>query len=221
MLYRLKLSKIKNVSDLWGFMRRKVMPVTFKTLDRSGLECVSCLRWEGISTDDDTERRRLKAESVHRAIKSWGEFGKIVSLDDQVLAFAQYAPAEFWPGIKCFGTDLVSDDAVLLTCLNVQPPARGQGLGRILLQSIEAGLVKRKIKAIEVFTTRGEDHPPGPIEFYLQNGFYIARDDPRYPLLRLELKALVGWQINIQFALDRIIIPARVVVAPPAQIYSA
>jgi GNAT superfamily N-acetyltransferase len=197
-------------------MRRKVIAVTAKTLEQSGLECASCLRWEGILCANNAEKQTVKAEYMKKIIKEQKEFGKIVCAGGQTLAYSQYAPVEYWPGISEFKSRPVSDDAVLITCLMVQPLAQGRGLGRVLLQSIESGLVKRKAKAIEVFATRSDNHPPGPIEFYLQNGFYILRDDPKYPLLRLELKTLVGWQINTQFALDRLKIPQRAVVAPPA-----
>jgi GNAT superfamily N-acetyltransferase len=203
-------------SSFWSFMRRKVIAVTAKTLEQSGLECASCLRWEGIQCANNTEKQTVKAEYMRKIIKEQKEFGKIVCVGGQTLAYSQYAPAEYWPGIIGLKAGAVSDDAVLITCLTVQPLARGRGLGRVLLQAIESGLVKRRVKAIEVFVTRGGDYPPGPIEFYLQNGFYILRDDPKYPLLRLELKTLVGWQINTQFALDRLRIPQRAVVAPPA-----
>jgi GNAT superfamily N-acetyltransferase len=197
-------------------MRRKVVSVTPKTLQQSGLKCAACLKWEGLSLSDDEQIRSKKTELARQAIKTWGEFGKIAYVGNQALAYAQFAPPEFWPGAGRFSANQVSDDAILLTCLNVEPLARGRGLGRVLLQSVEASLVKRRVKAIVTFTTRGEGNPPGPIEFYLQNGFYILKDDPKIPLLRLELKTLVGWQINIQFALDKIKIPTRAIVAPPA-----
>ena len=174
-----------------------------------------CVDWEGVLEKGDARQRQCaKEEHMRRAIKSWGECGKIVYIDNKALAFAQYAPPEFWHGVRRYPSGPVSDDAVLLSCLYVAPQARGRGLGRVLLQSIEAGLVKRRVKAIEVFATTDNQHPPGPIGFYLQNGFYIIRDDPHFPLLRLELKALVGWQINIQFALDGLRFPARRVGAP-------
>jgi hypothetical protein len=46
----------------------------------------------------------------------------------------------------------------------------------------------RGIRAVETFARKGqEDNPSGPVEFYLRNGFRVFRDDPEYPLMRLEL----------------------------------
>lgn len=205
-------------------MRRKIVPLTTKSLTRSGLPCSLCTRWEGRPEEADPEKqRRAKEESMRGIIRVWGECGKIVYVEGEPMGFAQYGPAKFFPLAQNFAAGPVSDDAVFLSCLYVVPFARGKGLGRVLLQAIEAGLVKRKVRAIETFAARNcsEDAAregceleaqgmPGPLEFYLQNGFYIARDNPRYPLLRLELKALVGWQINIQFALDAVKIPSGV-----------
>ncbi|HEY3375504.1 MAG TPA: GNAT family N-acetyltransferase [Candidatus Aquicultor sp.] len=190
-------------------MRRKIVPATAKTLERSGLECATCTYWElpagGIGSAGNGNTKEAHMRYI---IKEWGGCGKIAYVDGEALAFAQYAPAKFWPGAQRFSAGPVGNDAVLLTCLHVVPYARGRGLGRVLLQSMEASLVKRKVRAVEVFATRREINPPGPLEFYLQNGFYIMRDDPHFPLLRLELKALVGWQVNTQFALDGLKIPA-------------
>lgn len=191
-------------------MRRKIVSAAPKSIERSGLKCWPCTRFECVTEDNDPVKRgRIKAENMRRIIKAWGECGKIVYVGNEALAYAQYGPAEFWKGVDRFLPVKISKDAIFLTCLYVVPHARGKGLGRVLLQSIEAGLVKRKVRAIETFAIRSEDHPPGSVEFFLQNGFYILRDHPEHPLLRLDLKVLVGWQINIQFALDRLKIPAR------------
>lgn len=197
-------------------MRRKIVSATPKMLVQSGLKCGMCTDWEGISGQSDERSQRAKARCMRRTMKSWGECAKLVYVDNKALAYAQYAPAEFWPGAGCFVSGPVSDDAVLLACLYVLPQGRGGGLGKMLLQSVEAGLVKRKVRAIEVFAAKSDTYPPGPIDFYLKNGFFIFRDDPHFPLLRLELKALVGWQVNIQFTFDGLRIPTRGRTTAPA-----
>lgn len=198
-------------------MRRKIVSVTPKTFANSGFECCTCTRWEGIPKSGNVQQmQQLKAENMRRIIKKWGVCGKLVYVDNEAVAFAQYGPAEFWQGINNFSACHVSEDAIFLACLYVLPYAQGRGLGKVLLQSIEASLIKKRVKAIEVLTTRDDHHPPGPIEFYLQNGFRIEREDPRFPLLRLELKSLASWHANIQFALDGLKIPVKSRASAPA-----
>lgn len=68
---------------------------------------------------------------------------------------------------------------------------RGLGLGNQLLQSIIDDLRGRGIKAVETFARKGRaENPSGPVEFYLRNGFRIYKDDPQFPLIRLELKGI-------------------------------
>lgn len=201
-------------------MRRKIISATPQRLLESGLPCASCVRWEESLTGgnlkaDETQRIEAKTQHLRHIIDEWGEFGKLIFVEHEAVAYAQYGPAQLYPASSNMPVGPVSDDAVLLACLYVMPFAQGRGLGRVLLQSIEAGLVRRKMKAIEVFATRDSNYPPGPIEFYLQNGFYIIREHPTTPLLRLELKALVGWHINVQFALDRLKIPAAARIGVP------
>jgi len=78
---------------------------------------------------------------------------------------------------------------VLISCLFIaQKEYRGRGLGKQLLQSIIEDLRKRGVKAVETFARKNNpNNPSGPVEFYLKNGFKIHRDDPEYPLMRLEL----------------------------------
>jgi hypothetical protein len=49
-------------------------------------------------------------------------------------------------------------------------------------------LRKRGVKAVETFARKNNpNNPSGPVEFYLKNGFRVLRDDPEFPLMRLEL----------------------------------
>lgn len=41
---------------------------------------------------------------------------------------------------------------------------------------------------METFARKGNaENPSGPVEFYLRHGFTVQRDDPEFPLLRLDL----------------------------------
>jgi len=82
-----------------------------------------------------------------------------------------------------------SGDAVLIPCFFIaQKKYRERGLGKQLLQSIIEDLRKRGFKAVETFARKNNpNNPSGPVEFYLKNGFRVLRDDPEFPLMRLEL----------------------------------
>ncbi len=54
------------------------------------------------------------------------------------------------------------------------------------------------------------------LAFLLENGFTIVRPDPRYPLLRLDLKSLVLWQDNLEAVLESLRFPMRVPNRAPA-----
>ncbi|MEM2057748.1 MAG: GNAT family N-acetyltransferase, partial [Thermoproteota archaeon] len=79
--------------------------------------------------------------------------------------------------------------AVLISCLFIaEKEYRGRGLGKLLLESIIEDLRKRGFKAVETFARRNNsNNPSGPVEFYLKNGFRVLREDPEFPLMRLEL----------------------------------
>ena len=78
---------------------------------------------------------------------------------------------------------------MFLACLFVPSRAhRGRGWGSVLLQDILRELRSRGLPAVETFARRGDaENPSGPAEFYLCHGFRVLRDDPEFPLLRLNL----------------------------------
>jgi hypothetical protein len=46
----------------------------------------------------------------------------------------------------------------------------------------------RGFEAVETFARKNNpNNPSGPVEFYLKNGFRVLRDDPEFPLMKLEL----------------------------------
>ncbi len=57
-----------------------------------------------------------------------------------------------------------------------------------MLRAILEELRGRRVAAVETFARKGSaENPSGPVEFYLKHGFRILREDPEFPLLRLEL----------------------------------
>ncbi|MDD2912935.1 MAG: GNAT family N-acetyltransferase, partial [Candidatus Bipolaricaulis anaerobius] len=95
----------------------------------------------------------------------------------------------FFPNVRAYPAGPASADAVFLACLFF--PARAhqrRGWGSLLLQDILRELDSRGVRAVETVARTGNaENPSGPVEFYLRHGFTVQRDDPEFPLLRLNL----------------------------------
>ena len=75
------------------------------------------------------------------------------------MGYALYAPPAYFAGAGGFPTAPVSNDAVLLSAVYVDPAARGGGLGRMLVQGMARDLIERGgIQAVEAF---GDTRGPG------------------------------------------------------------
>ena len=82
---------------------------------------------------------------------TWGSAGQIVTVDDEPVGFALFAPPTAVPGAAAFPTSPVSPDAVLLTTARILPEFTGQGLARYLMNGVVSALTRRGVRAIEVF----------------------------------------------------------------------
>ena len=83
-------------------------------------------------------------EAWHQAVQlDWGTPGKAIYVEGRLVAYATFAPGAFVPRTATLGP-IVSDDAVLLVSLWVDPEHRGGGLGRSLVQAAlrEAALAR-------------------------------------------------------------------------------
>ncbi len=80
-----------------------------------------------------------------------------------------------------------------VTCFCIQPERRRRGLARALLAAVLADLRRRGVRRLEAFPRPGQHEDgevwTGPLGLYLAAGFRIARDDPRRPVVALDLEA--------------------------------
>ena len=110
----------------------------------------------------------------------------------------------------------------LIACLHIAADARHRGLGTVLLRAALRDLVQRGERRVEAFgyTDRVGEHETrcrcSASAFLLRNGFTVARPDPLYPLLRLDLKSLALWQDNLDAVLESLRFPMRVPNRAPA-----
>ena len=197
-------------------MSRRLVRLTLDNLADLPDPCRSCVFWE---LDAVHRERALAAGAtacekeawVSRVLLEWGSCGRVAYIDGEPVGYVLYAPAMFVPGAESFPTAPVSEDAVLLATALVLPEHAGQGLGRMLMQSVAKDLIKRGgIRAVEAFgdsssRRRGYGGCVLPTDFLLRVGFKTHRPHPRYPRMRLELKSILTWREEVEAALERLI----------------
>jgi GNAT superfamily N-acetyltransferase len=201
---------------------RKVDRLTLDNLARLPGHCASCTFWELDPVRRDQVRgheAEEKAAWVSMMLREWGSIGRVLEIDDKPVAHVIWAPALHLPGGDGFATAPVSTDAVLLGSLYVDPGFRGQGLGRVLVQSMAKDLITRGgVGAVETFGT----HRPRegvcvlPVDFLLAVGFRTHRAHPQNPRMRMDLKTTVTWKEEFEAAAERILGVVKSPVRRPA-----
>jgi len=105
-----------------------------------------------------------------------------------------------FPRIKSFNVYPPDSKSTFLACIYVIPEYRFMGVDKKLLAELEKELIEEKKDSIEVIGKRIDEDmdeeeyesiPLIPFKFLINNGFYLKKNDPLYPLLRLDLKSIV------------------------------
>ena len=196
-------------------MSRRLVNLTLDNLDDLSPQCRGCVFWEldpiGGERAAAAGSTELEKEAwLSDTLLEWGSCGQVLYVDAMPAGHALYAPAAYVPRASAFPTSPISPDAILLLTARVAPPFRGAGLGRMLLQGVARDVTRRGIKAIEAFgrTDEGRGGPYRcllPAEFLLAVGFKTVRAHPRTPRLRLDVKSLVTWREDVEYALERLL----------------
>ena len=213
-------------------MTRALVPLSMSSISDLPERCRTCVNWEvpaAAGSFLDADQAGFEKEVwLSGVMLTWGSAGQIVTVDDKPAGFALYAPPTAVPGAAAFPTAPVSPDAVLLTTARILPEFRGQGLARYLMNGVVTALTNRGVRAIELFGV--EDSPEEseidpelpkcllPAAFARAVGFTDIQPHRRYPRLRFELSAGIGWKAEVESALEKlftvITIPAPKVAAP-------
>jgi GNAT superfamily N-acetyltransferase len=192
-------------------MSRKLRPLSYSDLDRLPTGCGSCAFWESAG---ERERRcgavcdaDLVRDWYRRVNDEWGACGRVAFEDDEVLGFITSAPADL--------------SVPLIACLHISPDARHRGLGGVLIRAALKDLASRGERRVEAFATAHhpavlDESPMLTLDFLLRTGFVVSQADPRYPLLRLDLKSLAMLTENLESVLESLKFPLRVPKRAPA-----
>lgn len=207
-------------------MSRRVRPLDGEQVESLPDRCRACLFWElgwprpDPRTQDPPD---VLAGDPVAAKQAWCTNqvlagrppGRVIIVDDELAGYALFAPvAEFAP--RRMLVPPASRDALLLATLWVSPFHRKHGVGRLLVQAAVKEALRLELRAVEVYGDRRwrETDCVLPCTWLLHEGFEVATEHPRYPLLRLETRRTVREALEhaIEEALERI--PRRMAPMP-------
>jgi GNAT superfamily N-acetyltransferase len=193
---------------------RKVVPLNLDALDLLPEPCRQCAFWElgPKARPLGSEEAGLQKEAwLSSIVLEWGPAGHVLLVDGEPAGYSLYAPARFLEQASSQAARPVSRDAVLLATLAVAPGFEGQGIGRVLLQSMARDLIRRKVRAVEAFADRvwTGRYCHVPVQFLEACGFQVVREHPRYPLLRMDLRTVLRWKDAREAALEALRVPAH------------
>ena len=137
----------------------------------------------------------------------WGSCGRVVYVEDAPVGYVLDAPTAYVPRSAAFPTSTVSPDAVQLITAFIKPGYQGQGLGRVLVQTVAKDLLRRGFRAIEAFGDARWKEPACllPADHLLAVGFKTVRQHALHPRLRLELRSTLSWKEDVEMAIDRLL----------------
>lgn len=189
-------------------MSRRPVPLTAGRLGELPPDCRRCLFWElpdaGRGPRGGPADAALEAKQLwHRSIElDAGPPVLAVARGGATIAYALTMPPNDARRLRRLGTT-VSDDALVLATVWVDPACRGEGIARdlviaVLRRADDAGL--RAVEAVGERSGRGTCLIPEP--FLAAMGFELHRPHPRFPLFRLDLRRTVRWHDAVEHALD-------------------
>ncbi|WP_328554540.1 MULTISPECIES: GNAT family N-acetyltransferase [unclassified Streptomyces] len=193
-------------------MGRRLVPLTLDNLPDLPQRCRACVFWELDPVSGEAAvkagKPALEKEAwISSVLLDWGSCGRVAYVDDVPVGFVLYAPPAYVPRSTAFPTSPVAPDAVQLMTSFIMPDYQGQGLGRVMVQTVAKDLLRRGFKAIEAFGDARWKEPACmlPADHLVAVGFKTVRPHPRYPRLRLELRTTLSWKEDVELALDRLL----------------
>jgi GNAT superfamily N-acetyltransferase len=144
------------------------------------------------SPSSDGDPRKLAL--LLRGQASSGSYAKVLELDGEPVAYAQFGPLSAYPRARDI-RDLYpqlpqSPLPAVFSCIASTPHARGRGFARALVRAVCDDLGMRGFSAVEAYPdqTLGADEASSAFpSFWMGCGFWMAVEDERFPVMRLEL----------------------------------
>lgn len=135
-----------------------------------------------------------KVQLLGRGLAVFGSYAKVLEVDGQAAAYCQFGPLSAYPRARrvreLYPQLPASPLPAVITCVATTADARGRGLARYLVDAVTGDLAGRGFAAVEAYPEPEMDPDATSAAnpaFWLACGFELAVDDPRYPVVRLEL----------------------------------
>ncbi|GAB2649945.1 GNAT family N-acetyltransferase [Nocardia goodfellowii] len=140
-------------------MSTSVTALSLGELDKLPAHARRCVFWEmdpAVAADsrDFSDPVFEKEAWLSTVLLEWGSCGQVAAVDGNVAGCALYSPPSVVPRAALFPTSPVSPDAVLLTTLRTEFRYADSDIPHRLLQAVVADLVRRGVRALEVFGIR-------------------------------------------------------------------
>lgn len=190
---------------------RQIRDLTPANLEDVPQPCRACVFWElapgdramCVSREDSEFEKEAWCTEVSFTA---GSCGKVVYLDDRPVGYALFGAPDVFSGAGVFPAK-VSKDAMLLAVAYVLPEAGGWGIGKAMVQAILAEAKRRGKRAVEAFGDRRWEHPTCilPASFLEVVGFRVKRDHPRFPLMRIDVRALAKLSETVEAAVEQLL----------------
>jgi GNAT superfamily N-acetyltransferase len=207
-----------------GAMGHQLVPLTLDNLQDLPSRCRTCVFWELDPVSGEAAERTgqpgvEKGAWISAVLLEWGSCGRVVYVDKVPVGFVLFVPPAYVPRSGVFPTSPISADAVQLMTGRILPGYQGQGLGRMMVQTVAKDLLRRGFRAIEAFGDARWKGPSCllPAGHLLAVGFKTVRPHPAVPRLRLELRTTVSWKADVELALDRLLGGQPTAALPPCQ----
>ena len=145
-------------------------------------------------TDAGATTGPRKLRLLRRGAGVFGSYAKILLVDDEPAAYAQFGPLSAYPRAlqirELYPRLPQSPLPAVITCIATVARVRGQGIAAGLVEHVCADLASRGFAAVEAYpdlTLKRNEASAGHPSFWAACGFDKAVDDARYPVMRRAL----------------------------------
>jgi len=186
------LSEVRSLHEMVGFFKGKLFEK------------------KGISINRDKgKRNKIIAFKMH------GGKIKAAFVDEKCVGMVLAGKYYLFPKLRSFNVFPVDSESIFLGCIYVVPEYRNMNVGKRLLIELEKDTVKEKVGSIESIGRRYCENiykegclngPSIPFKFLMNNGFYLKKNDPFCPLLRLDLKSISYSHLSPSELVEKIIL---------------